>query len=252
MSGQLPNLYLISYISDKAEKQNIFLESIQRQSQLPIKVVMHTFCSDNLLGELIEKQPSIILLDLDSPKLKGRKFYTFLLKCYRFFNPEMIFLGDKDALRKKEKDLLNEMNFEVFSYDDSKILSLIKTILNQKTDINKKESLNHIYVPFKNNLELKIKTQDIAWLESFGVVTYINLTKAYQGKLKLPCFESLGKLSETLPNNMFFRVHKKYTINKNNVSSPGSPTNPKVIMINEEVIPVSRRNIKAFYSWIKK
>lgn len=104
-------------------------------------------------------------------------------------------------------------------------------------------SLQTVFIA-RQNVTYPILLKDILYLEAYagGAALCTEHNIFY-------CDESLLHWEKTLPATLFFRIHKKYLINLEHVSSL---ENHIVIMDNSQKLPVSRRKWTAFQtSYIK-
>lgn len=82
-----------------------------------------------------------------------------------------------------------------------------------------------------------LKLSDIYYIESLGEDVAIHLKETY-----LTYHETLKKITEEL-DDRFFRCHRNYIVSFRKIKSYGKG---KIVLLNEKVIPVSRRNEKVF------
>jgi len=137
-----------------------------------------------------------------------------------------------DHLAEKEKLDFYKNKYEEYSGDQNE---------NSKVDL-----------PISNGVTIGLAIKDILRLESFGQFTNVYLRKAYQKKTRYTLNVGLGECEMLLPKKFFFRVHKKYIINKLNIKDIVKLENNNLVMNSKygTEIPVSRRKKKAFKTWI--
>lgn len=85
---------------------------------------------------------------------------------------------------------------------------------------------------------INIPLNDILYIQ--GMQRYIQI---FTKDKKYTSLTSLFKLSESLPKDKFFRVHKSYIVNIDNISS----IEGNIISINSEMIPISKGKKDQFF-----
>lgn len=175
-----------------------------------------------------EVKVDLIFLDIQMPEIKGTDF------------ARMVSSGTQVIFTTAYSEYALE-GFELNALD-----YLLKPITFERflTAVNKIETGNKAgpegTITIKSGYDLhKVKYGDILYIESDGeyVVFY------YNGK-KTMSYLSLRSLEETLPRDLFMRVHRSYIINKTKVTA----LKGKDLLIADIKIPVSTR----YYEKVKQ
>ncbi|RKR08059.1 LytTR family two component transcriptional regulator [Maribacter vaceletii] len=169
------------------------------------------------LSTLKEKQIDLIFLDIQMPKLKGTDFAKLITSktkvvfttAYSEYALEGFNLNALDYL-------LKPITFERFLQAVNKI---------------KPETVIQDTITIKSGYDLhKLKYSDILFIESDNEYVVFNTPER-----KIMSHGTLKSLQESLPRNLFMRVHRSYIVNKEKVSA----LKGKNLFIHEKKIPVS-------------
>ncbi|MEN8120547.1 MAG: LytTR family DNA-binding domain-containing protein [Bacteroidota bacterium] len=185
----------------------------------------------------------LMFLDIQMPDLTGIEFIQTLNK-----KPLVIFTTayKEYALDGYTLDVIDYMlkpiSFERFLQGTNKALEQIKLLATATApkviQDNRKQSED--FIQLKSNHKIyKVKHKDILYIE--GLKEYVTF---YTIEKKIVVLESLKKLEETLPKNLFIRIHKSYIVNTDKVESLyGSQ-----LEINDKYIPIG----KIYFEKVKK
>jgi DNA-binding LytR/AlgR family response regulator len=141
--------------------------------------------------------------------------------------------------------LLKPIPFERFFQAVSKAQDYLtyreSNVAKQNVDEAKEK---HPYIFVKADYKIiKICYEDILYIE--GMKEYVRIHTADK---KITTHQSLQKLTEVLPANIFIRVHKSFIVNMNKIDSIDNT----VIIINDEVIGIGRSYREAFFKRINE
>lgn len=211
---------------------------------------------------------SILIYDMDCEFIDHRKHLEKLQKY--FPQLQIIFLSNsiENALSALEEDAVYFL-LKPIQRDLPKLkvaieralknlndLSLLKEISKSSIGIETKSEgdLNQtIEFPISFGVTLSLSFKDILRFESFGSLTQVYLNKIYHRKTKYNIHIGIGEVLERLPKDSFYRIHKKYIINRNFIKEIVKTTNSnlKIICKDGIEIPIARRKKKEFMLWYK-
>jgi len=120
-------------------------------------------------------------------------------------------------------------------------------------DLNKKlNESSKVNLPISNTVTFNVIISNILRIESYGQYSIVYLKKEYKNKTKITLSIGIGNCDELMPEDFFFRVHKKFIINRLNIKNIEQLENSKLLVHtnNGLKIPVSRRKKKAFLTWL--
>jgi DNA-binding LytR/AlgR family response regulator len=168
---------------------------------------------DYLQKEIID----LMFLDIQMPDLKGTEFLQTLKH-----KPVVIFTTayQEYALEGYRLDVIDYMlkpiSFERFLQGVNKAveqIKLLKSSENADDPFSEQNSLKQ-YIHLKAEHKVhKIKIDEIKYIE--GLKEYVSF---YMEDKKIIVLESLKKLEESLPSDMFMRIHKSYIVNTEKIS----------------------------------
>jgi DNA-binding LytR/AlgR family response regulator len=191
-------------------------------------------CADAVEALNFIRQHSIdlLFLDIQMPQILGTDFLRTLKK-----PPKVIFTTAfrKFAVEGFELDavdyLLKPISFERFLKAVNKVMdaslngTLSVDIEPQKTNIE-----NFIYLRSDRKM-IKVALSDILYIES--IKDYIKVI-ATSGTVITK--QSISSIEETLPKDMFIRIHRSYIVSVNKIES----YNQELIWITKQELPISR------------
>ena len=185
--------------------------------------------------ELLQKyKVDLIFLDIQMPQIMGTDFIRTLKK-----SPKIIFTTAfrKYAIEGFELDavdyLLKPISFERFLKAVNKVL---------QTNLDAPDSLYHLnesvsesnqpYLYFRVDRKMvKVSLQDILYIEGFSdYVKIITPSKTLITK------QLISALEETLPSEIFIRIHRSFIISINKINS----YNADMIVIGNAELPIGR------------
>ena len=190
-----------------------------------------------------ELEPNIVFLDIELNEgtgfdflesLDNIAFKTIFTTAYDHFALKAIKHRAIDYLLKpySPKELVQAVHKVKESQQSEAWLKDMKNIFKKDQKLTVKTS-SGIYI---------INVQEIIRIEADS-----SYSKIYQSNGQtLMVSKSIGKLEETLPKDLFFRVHSSHLVNLNFVSSYQLEDGGYAQLKNEDKVPVSRRKKTSF------
>lgn len=192
-------------------------------------------CSDAVEAlNFIQQHPvDLIFLDIQMPQILGTDFLRTLKKA-----PKVIFTTAfrKFAIEGFELDavdyLLKPISFERFLKAVNKVMdaSLNGVLSLEKEEQNKFALDNHIYLRSDRKM-IKVAIADIIYIES--IKDYIKVV-ATTGTVITK--QSISAIEDTLPKEMFIRIHRSYIVALNKIESYSN----ELIWLGSAELPISR------------
>jgi len=191
-------------------------------------------CSDAVeaLNFIRQRSVDLIFLDIQMPQILGTDFLRTLKN-----PPKVIFTTAfrKFAIEGFELDavdyLLKPISFERFLKAVNKVMdaslngTLSEETVSQKTNID-----NYIYLRSDRKM-IKVALSDILYIES--IKDYIKVI-ATSGTVITK--QSISSIEETLPKDMFIRIHRSFIIALNKVESYSN----ELVWLGKSELPISR------------
>lgn len=177
------------------------------------------------LHSLNEHSVDLLFLDVEMPDLSGLDLFRSLLH-----KPDVIVISSSSDYAVQAFDL-SFVDYLVKPVKDyPRFLAAVnKFVAGKKTNLNTHQLDASLFVKV-DSLLLKLKKEDIFWVEAFG--DYIKI----QTKEKLyTVYSTLKKLEEKLDTRVFIRVHRSYLINITHITN----IDPSNVEINKRIIPIS-------------
>jgi len=191
-------------------------------------------CADAVeaLNFIRQRPVDLIFLDIQMPQILGTDFLRTLKK-----PPKVIFTTAfrKFAVEGFELDavdyLLKPISFERFLKAVNKVMdaSLNGTLL-VEAEPKRTSTDNHIYLRSDRKM-IKVALSDILYIES--IKDYIKVVSASGTVITK---QSISSIEETLPKDMFVRIHRSFIIALNKVKSY---TN-ELVWVGKTELPISR------------
>lgn len=192
-------------------------------------VVANTCASALEAGKILhDEKIDLMFLDINMPHLNGLEFIETLE------NPPLVIITTAyseyalEGYRLQVVDyLLKPISFQRFCQAVKKAQSLLQ--LNSNT--SNTPSSDILYVRQEGDKFQKINYKDILFIEALE-----NYVKIHFLDETIIIHQTMIALEESLPNKLFFRVHKSYLINMSHISSIMGGR----VFINQHEIPISR------------
>ena len=267
IEGAFLSRKLLIYSQDSSTQNFLVSVSKKFRDKIEILTIPENF-ETNWQNYALESKSDLIILDLDVEGILGvyDEFFE-TIKVLREQRKEIILLSEdiNNALLAIECFALHFF-LKPIHQNSQKLINAIKRGLSrieerEKLEFYKKKfkeistSLDEnskIELPISNGVTIGIFVKDILRMESYGQFTNVFLRKTYHKKNKYTLNIGLGECEALLPKQLFFRVHKKFIINKLNIKTIVQLANNNLMMHSKYgmEIPVARRKKKAFKLWI--
>lgn len=184
----------------------------------------------------------ILFVDIEMPGMKGTEFVQSLNRPYK-----VIFTTAYDSYAMDAFDLsvidylLKPIEFSRFvqAINKASMYSLNST---KEYNIDKIEKLDKLFIKVDNKI-INLALKDILYIQ--GMQKYIQI---HTKEKKYTTLLSMFKLIESLPSESFFRVHKSFIVNVDNISS----IEGNMIRINDDVIPISKGQKESFFKGLEE
>lgn len=188
--------------------------------------------------DLLDKyQPDIVLLDI---QIKGeRDGIDLALKIRDEYHLPYIFISShSDSSTVKRASSASPYGYLVKPFDDDDVLVAIEIALGNFAKENAISDnnfiLNDCLFVRQKNLSVKVPMKEILFIQADGNYSIIH-TKKKRYTLR----STLKDIAPKLPQNSFYRSHKSYIINLQNLSA----VNSENIYIDEEKLPIGRNQL---------
>lgn len=197
-------------------------------------------CQDAIeaLQYLQKHSVDLMFLDIEMPELSGISFLKSLKKpprvifttAYRQYAVEAFDLDVVDYLVKP-------ISFDRFIRAVNRFFELYHPSRPTQEEVEKKESIV-IRADLKN---IRIELSDILYINSLkDYVKIITKEKTYITK------QTMNRIEELLPENMFLRTHRSYIVSVNNIKTFTSTS----VEIAETFVPISRNYRKSVLDFL--
>jgi two-component system LytT family response regulator len=220
-----------------------------------LKYIIQSYCPEiEILGladsvvkaiELVSVlNPELVFLDINMPVLDGfdflqtyneRNFIVVFVSAHEEFGINAVKVGAADYI-------LKPINIK-------ELKQTIKKLLLMQSKASKVEifsAIDKIVIPTSHGFNV-LDIEDIIHLEADGCYTTIAIKN---GKNTLVS-RTLKDFEDTLPQELFFRVHKSHLINLNHIKDYSNISGGFITMIDGRQIEISRRKAPFFIQKIK-
>jgi len=219
---------------------------IKYVSKVPFLNLMQTF--DNAMETINfvkENKPDLVFLDIQMDELTGIQLLNILQP-----KPMVIFTTAYDSFAIQGFDLeavdylLKPISFERFLKAVNKVYdkSNLHPVQNKTEPLPLRQHDNYFFVKTEFRYE-KVNFDEILYIEGMG--DYLRIVAKTRRIMTLQNFK---KMEETLPHDMFCRVHKSYIIAFNKIES----IERNRIKITDQLIPISDSYRKNFFDIFDK
>lgn len=230
-------------IDDEPLARSIVTEYLQGVSDIEIVAE----CNDGFEGikAIAQHQPALIFLDIQMPKINGFEMLELLSD-----TPSVIFTTafDEYAIKAFETNaidyLLKPFSKERFDQAiekwNSKIAANSKNNLQQfiESTVKQPEEKNRIVVKKGSDIRI-IPVEEVFYIEAYDDYVKIFLKDNYYLKKK-----TMNYYEQVLDETSFFRVHRSFIINLNQLTKIEAleKNNYIAILKNDKRIPISRNS----------
>lgn len=217
-------------IVDDDELVRIDLEN--RLSQLPGFTLVASCGSAAEAAMILMREPvDLMFLDVQLPKMTGLEF----LRTLDQRRPQIIMMTSNkeyaaDAFEYEVNDFL------VKPFTDERFLRAIMRLSKNRDQAPATSSsvTDHIFVKVNGLLE-KVNFSDITYIEAMS--DYIQIHAAGR---KLVVHSTMKNLEQSLPANLFFRVHNSFLVRLDSITR----IDDNALIVDGKAIPVSRSKMK--------
>ena len=202
-----------------------------------------------------ELKPDFIFLDIQMPRINGFQ----MLEMYGEFDFEVVFVTAFDHYAIKAIKF-SAFDFLLKPVDTDELKATVERLQKRKSKSNMLEKnrqlLQNLQTPEKAISRITLNTNDgihiiplnqIIYLEADGQYTHFYLK---DGGKKLSSL-NLREYEELLEEPAFFRAHRSFIINMNEIKIYHRGEHGKVIMSNGEEIDISKRRRTEFINLLK-
>jgi len=238
---------LRAVICDDEDKARRLLKHLLEQCQTPVEVVAEAKNLPDAVIAVNEKKPDILFLDIEMPQYNGLQILDFYqdkeLPCelvfvtaYNEFAMQALKLSALDYILKPATlEALEEVikKVEKHSTHRSKRVEVLKG--------HYERPFSRIALPNSSGFQF-VEIKDILYLEADGMYTHITMRNDETILVSKPLVDFERLLQE---NKSFFKVHRKYIINLNYMSSFTRGTS-EIEMEGGAHIPLSRHRKQEF------
>jgi len=236
-------------IDDEGSSRNSLRQKLSAHCS-DIEIVAECETGEDGLKAIEEKQPDIVFLDVEMPRmngftmlqqLKNRSFELIFTTAYDHYAIKAIRYSALDYLVKPvEVEELKEAVRKAKEKRGSDIPNERVEILLHNL-LNEKNLHSRIAIPSMEGLQF-VETNDIIYLEAKS-----NYTEIFVKDLpKITVAKTLKEFDDLLPSPAFIRIHHSYLINKNHILKYIKGEGGQVTMRNGAVLDVARRKKEEF------
>lgn len=204
-------------------------------------------CADSVVSAITlvkSHLPDVVFLDINMPVLDGfdfldgyeiRKFMVVFVSAHEEFGINAVKVDAADYL-------LKPINIKELKLTVNKLLSLKNKMIKAEPVLEN----NKLVIPASHGFNI-LAIDDIISLEADGCYTSI-VTKNNKHTL---ISRTLKNFEDTLPDEIFFRIHKSYLINLNHIKDYSNLSGNTITMIDGSKVEIARRRVPEFIQRIK-
>lgn len=216
----------------------------------PEEVLFYSYTSGEAFIENIDnqKQCDLLILDMQMKNYDGHK--TARLFREKFPKSVLVFCS---GVRKPTDESFKTMPFRYLmkNYTESKMLDELRSIIDE---VKLKKTGPQIVAKYYNNI-IMIDVDDVIYIENYRYGSIIHMVEG-ESKYseKITTDKKLPELMKNLSETGFEYAHNSYIVNLKYVVK--LLTVGEIVMVNGEVLTVSRSRLKqfreSFSSWISR
>jgi two-component system LytT family response regulator len=189
----------------------------------------------------------LIFLDIDMPVING---FDFVKELVQPVHAQIIFVTaySEFAVRAFK---VNALDYLLKPVDPDELQAAVKKVTVRRNDLqdqpgylknalNRHTSENHkgkLALPVNNGYNM-VDPVHIIYCKAAGAYTQIIMDNEKSFLIS----RNLGRTQELMPPDLFERVHQSYLVNLNHIKKFRKGESPEAIMVNNDVIKVSRSN----------
>ena len=199
--------------------------------------------------------PDLVFLDVEMADMTGFEmlaqlerisFQTIFITSYSHYAIKAIRFNALDYLVKPVD--LGELKAAVRRYKEKRLESASQ-------NENIRQALINMNTPDAGEKKLALNTQEGDIKLPRKMIVRIEGERNYsciylEGGKRVLASKTLGEFEEILEGEGFFRCHKSHLVNKRHIKK--QLTNLSILLLDEAVLPVSRRKKEAFRDWVSK
>ncbi len=220
-----------------------------------LRMIIETYCSEiEIIGladsvisakELVLKQrPDVVFLDINMPVLDGFDFLDDFVE--RDFKVVFVSAHEEFGIRALKAGAADYLLKPIDIKDLKQTVKKLLTQLIRSLKIEKHQDADKLIVPSTHGFEV-LDIDKIIRLEADGCYTTIFLKDSKSKVIS----RTLKDFEDTLPDEIFFRVHKSHLINLRYIKDYSNLSGSFVTMSEGSRIEISRRKAPDFIQKMK-
>ncbi len=229
-----------AFILDDEKSACQVLNSMLDEYCPEVKVIFVTQDPNRALDEISERQPQILFIDINMPKMSGFEFLEQITE----FKGKIIFTTAYDQYA------IQAFKYSAFDYllkpiHVEQLEDTVSRLVKENNLSNNSDSIRELLTQVNQSTTLAIpqnggkvfiNIDEIMYLEGNG-----NYTNIFTENQKFTMAKTLKEFEESLDESAFLRIHKSYMVNMNNVEKLDAKNNAKLVLKSGVNVPVSRR-----------
>jgi len=227
-------------VEDSRLARNELKELINEYSQ--IKIIGEAENVNKAYQLITNTFPQLLFLDINMPRKNGFELLEMLDEV-----PIVIFTTayDEYAIKSFEYNAFDYLLKPIDKERFAKTIEKLTPVIENKETFHKNDL-------FSENSEMFIKDGEDCWMVTIKDIILFeivgNYTRVYFNDKKPLVYKSLNQIGDKLPNNLFFRTSRQQIINLKAIKKviPYFKETFKIVLTNDTVIKVSRRQSKLF------
>jgi len=221
-----PEIELVGSCQNK--KDGVTLIDSLKPDLVFLDIVLEEHNAFELLEEINNKNIKIIFITA---------FDEFALKAFRYHAADYLLKPIQiDELIDAVKNISDQIKNENNPYEDE---------LKQLSKSFKNRTQKYVIISNLDKVSF-VRNEDIIYCKSSGRYTEFFLTE----NRKLLASKSLGEYEQVLNPHCFFRIHKSYVVNLDQVLSINKKTGNYCELKGGATLPISRRRMESFFKYI--
>jgi two-component system LytT family response regulator len=231
------------------EKNAIVTLSNDLQTYCPgVNIVMGFTKAADALEHITVKAPDVIFLDIDMPVMNGFDFIQALAKP---ITSHIIFVSAYGEFAIKAFKV-SALDYLLKPIDPEELKAAVQKVTDKRTVVTDQDALLKNLI--SNYLNPEAATSKIALPVNDGYhmidpahIIYCRADGAYtevimDNQKSFLISKTLGRTQELMPEAYFERIHQSYLVNLNHIKKFRKGESPVAIMVNNDVVKVSRLN----------
>ena len=227
-------------VEDSRLARNELIELINEYSQ--IEIIGEAENVNKAYQLITNTFPQLLFLDINMPRKDGFELLEMLDEI-----PIVIFTTayDEYAIKSFEYNAFDYLLKPIDKERFAKTIQKLVPVIESKERPHKNEL-------FSENSEIFLKDGEDCWMVTIKDIILFeivgNYTRVYFNNKKPLVYKSLNQIGDKLPNSLFFRTSRQQIINLKAIKKviPYFKETFKIVLTNDMVIKVSRRQSKLF------